>query len=242
MLKVIRCLLLFGILDPESKSKGAQGFGNCVRLVGKSFSKIIQRNSGLLTTFDLHIDSSSVGLKEDEVFRVAVELTPDSILPGSKITNSKLTDSKPSLKIFDRQTLYNKFKYCADDAVELKLCMCDKKKSSNNVPPLLKTTEMKKLISSPMFGSKPEISDLYEGCLFQITRTGKISVAYEVANSCVGKTFAVKVEGEAFFFLISRKLPMEFLVKPNTVHFLFSSTRQILNHSHLDVKIKVTKV
>ncbi|XP_031555080.1 uncharacterized protein LOC116291986, partial [Actinia tenebrosa] len=212
--------------DSESKSKGPQGFGKCVRFVGKSFTKIVQRNSGLLTTFDLHIDSSSVGLKDDEVFRVAVELT----------------GLKPSLKFFDRQTLYNKFKGCADDAVELKLCMCDRTKTSSYKPGPLKTAEMKKLISSRMFGSKTVVKDLYEGCLFQIIRTSKVSVAYEVANSCIGKTFSVKAEGESYYFLMSRELPMEFLVKPNTVHFMFSSTRQILNHSHLDIKIKVAKM
>lgn len=179
---------------------------------------------------DIHIDAKAVGLKEDEVTRVAVEFNGQTL----------------SLKSYERQTLYNKFKSCDDKSVDLKLCICDKSKTpiKDGKPRVLKTAEMKKFISSPMFGTEGKIKDLHGGCLFQIIRqhSSKISVVYEVANSCEGKTFKVSVSGSIEYVFVSRPLPFEITAEPNGIYFIFSAVRQILNHSHMDITISATKV
>ncbi|XP_022800581.1 uncharacterized protein LOC111338367 isoform X2 [Stylophora pistillata] len=50
------------------------GYGNCQRLVGKTFANIVQRSQGdsVTTTMDLHVVPPA-GYKEDEIFKVSVK-------------------------------------------------------------------------------------------------------------------------------------------------------------------------
>ncbi|KAJ7315081.1 ligand-gated sodium channel [Desmophyllum pertusum] len=50
------------------------GYGNCERLVGKSFTNVMERLQGdyILTTMDLHVVPPT-GYKEDEVFKVSLK-------------------------------------------------------------------------------------------------------------------------------------------------------------------------
>jgi hypothetical protein len=214
----------------KTASTVVKGYGNCVRLTGTSFRNIIQSKSGKLTTLELHIDPNNIGLKENEIITAAVEFNSETL----------------TLKVHDRQTLYNKFKSCVDNTVDLKICACDKRKTTNTsgIVRVLKTDEMKSLVSSPMFGSETKIKDLHGGCLFQITRqhSSRISVAYEVANSCIGKTFRITVKGSLYYVFLSRSIPFYLTVEPNSVYFMFSAVRQILNHSHMDITLTATKV
>ena len=178
------------------KNSVLKGYGNCVRLIGSSFRNVIQSNTGSLTRLDLHVDSKTFGLKEDEIFTVAIELNGET----------------PTLKSYVRQTLYNKFKECVDKNVDIKICACDKTKPKNDQTlRVLKTDDMKKLISSPMFETEAKVKDLHGGCLFQIARhhSSRISIAYEVANSCQGQTFKVSVSGSLFYVLSSRPFPLK---------------------------------
>lgn len=206
-----------------------KGYGNCVRLIGSSFRNIVQSNTGSLTRLDLHVDSKTFGLKEDEIYTVAIELKGET----------------PTLKSFVRRTLYNKFKGCVDKNVDIKICACDKTKpKSDQTVRVLKTEDMKSLVSSSMFGTDVQVKDIHGGCLFQISRqhSSKISIAYEVANSCEGQTFKVSVSGSLFYVLSSRPFPFEVTVEPNSIYFLFSAGRQILGHSHMDITISARKV
>jgi hypothetical protein len=209
----------------KAKSARVKGYGRCIRLIGSSIRNIIQSKSGSLTSFDLHINVASVGLKKDEIFKVAVGIN----------------DGVPTLKTYARQTMYNKFKNCVDEAVDIELCVCDKTKKTKDFGKIRALTdqEMNSLISSPMFGSEAELKDLYNGCLFQITRkhlSGN-SIVYEVANSCKNKKLVVSVTGYTSFVFLTRELPMEFSVEPNTVHFMFAATNQVFSHSIMNIEV-----
>jgi len=213
----------FLFIGISKRSSVAKGYGNCVRLVGTSFRNVIQSVSGTSITFNIHVNATNVGLKDDEIFAVAIELQGE----------------KPILKSYDRQTLYNKFKSCVDASVEIKLCVCDKRKPLNKVTQVMKT-----FISTPMFDSEATIKDLHGGCLFQVTRQHRssFSIAYEIANTCVGQKFTISVSGSVYYVFVSRTLPFQVVVEPNGVYFLFSATRQILNNSYMDIKLTATKV
>jgi len=156
----------------------------------------------------------------------------------------RLQDGVPLLVFYDRQTLYNKFKTCVDNSVDIKLCICDKTWSASAKHSLLHLDKKRLKDSSihNMFQSRANITILYRDCLFQIKRShpSGLSVAYEVINACEDKTFKIEVKGSTYYVFLSKKLPMVFIVEPNTAQFLFSGARQILNHSHLDIKISVS--
>ena len=220
-------MLIVDFLGINRSSSVLTGFGNCVRLVGKSFDKIVQSVTGSSVTFNLHVDATKVGLKDDEIFTIGIELK----------------GGIPTLKSYDRQTLYNKFKTCADTTVELKLCVCDKRKNIKSVT-VLPSAAMKDFVSTPIFDSEAKIKDLHGGCLFQISRQHKssFSIAYEIANSCVGQIFRISVSGSLYYVFVSRSLPFDVVVEPNSIYFLFSATRQILNNSYMDISVKASKM
>ncbi|KAK3727950.1 hypothetical protein QZH41_004899 [Actinostola sp. cb2023] len=128
----------------QARSLGMKGYGRCIRMTGKSFRSIVQTKSGSHVTFDLHMDASSVGLQEDEVFRVAVQLEKGI----------------PSLVFYDRQTLYNKFKDCVDESVELKLCICDKRTPLNDAVRRMDSKEIRNVVVNSMFGSKSFLKNI----------------------------------------------------------------------------------
>lgn len=204
-----------------------KGYGRCIRLMGTTINNIIQSKSGSTVSLDLHINATSVGLQQDEIFKVAIALN----------------NEVPTLKTFARQTMYNKFKLCVDDSVDIKLCICDRRrKREKSVLKPLEKQQMKALISSKMFGSPAQVKAIYKGCLYQIVRehlSGN-SVVYEFANSCE-ETFSVTVNGYIEFVTLTRRLPIEMRLEPNTIQFMFAATKQVFSHSymHFQVSVKV---
>lgn len=221
---LIPAIVLSGITKNSSVHKG---YGNCARMIGTSFRHIVQSISGTKSTFDVHVSGTNLGLQDDEIFTFVVELS----------------GSVPTLKSYNRQTLYSKFKPCSDQSVEIKLCACDKRKSVTEVK-VLKPEEMKALMKTPVFDSNPEIKDLHGGCLFQITRKHKssLSIAYEVANACKEQKFRISVSGSIEYILVSRSLPFNVVAEPNEILFLFSATRQIMNFSFMDIRLSASKI
>lgn len=140
-----------------------------------------------------------------------------------------------TMKSFDRHSRYSKFKACADESVDLKLCAC----ANGETKSIIETTnEMKHFIAQPMFGAKTEFKEIHSGCLFVMKRRhNTIAVAYELANVCADKSFKVLINGKDYNMLLSKVVPFTVSVRPRTIHFLLSAIRYIMNDSYFDVSI-----
>ena len=209
-----------------SIGKSSKGFGNCKRLIGSSFRNIAQ--TGTLTTFDLHVNALAVGLDEDEIFQVAVVAEA----------------GKAVFKSYDRLTMYNKFKDCVDESVDIKLCVCDQRiKRKTSEPSLLwNRKEINTFMRTPMFRSKNTIKTLHEDCLFEVNRChGELTCAIEVANICKNQSLTVVVKGLAVSAFISSSLPIEILVQPNTMYFLYSFTKRTSSRGRMEASLEVKK-
>ena len=215
------------ILSGQS-GKNTRGYGKCTRLVGKSYDHSVERQSGstILTNFDLHF-APPAGYKKDEVIKAEVE---HPLKPANGVT----------MKSFDRQSQYSKFKSCADESVDIKLCAC----AQGETKSVIETTEdMKALIAQPMFGATTELKDLHSGCVFLLKRRhNTIAVAYEVANICADKTFKVSVTGSNYNMLLSQSVPMSVTLRPRTIHFLLSAIRYVMNDSYFNFSPSVELV
>ena len=200
------------------------GFGNCMRLVGRSYGFAFERQfaGDIITTFDLHVDPPR-GSSEDEVFKIEVRhrMKPENgVAMGS----------------YNRESLYSKFSTCADKSVDIKLCAC----AQESVDFTRTASAMKNFIQRPMFGAKTELEDLKTGCLFLMARRHlTFAFAYEVANICADKTFKVTMKGHERNMLLSQDLPITLIVKPTTIHFLISGVRYVINDSYFDKKVDV---
>ena len=197
-----------GIGDVHSSTQRF-GYGNCQRLVGKSFTNILQRFQGeyVLTTMDLHVFPPA-GYKEDEVFKVSLKSYAQ---PKDKVW----------LTSYTRQSRYSKFESCADKSVDVRLCACPKEQTAG-------TEKSGDSASVPrkMFGSETIVKDLDSGCLLFLRRNhGLTAVAVEVTNVCENSTYKFKLDGGGTERLFSKTLPVNVKLSPKTFYFLTSITK-----------------
>lgn len=187
------------------------GYGNCERLVGKSFSKGIKRFRGefIVTSMDIHVFPPT-GYNEDEVFRVTVKQFAEP-KDGVFFLNSI------------RVTTYSKFELCADKSVDIKLCACAKNQITR------KEVLFENGVPSKMFGSTTVVKNLDSNCLLFMRRDyGSFSFALEVANVCTNTTYKFTMTGSTDQRIFTNTLPISLELPPKTFHFLTSVTKYIV--------------
>ena len=175
---------------------------------------------------DIRVEAGDVVPQREDIFHVQV-VTKEIL--GEKSLQMELLN-------YDRLTLFGKYAACADDALELKLCVCSKNAntSQSEIAPL-----------SPEgwvhFGQRPVVRKLDNTkCLRLITwsHDKKNSNAYEVANVCQNQPFRVKIEAvKASNVKLSRELPVYLDVKPQSVLFALSVRKHV---SYWDSKVEIT--
>ncbi|PFX11831.1 hypothetical protein AWC38_SpisGene24313 [Stylophora pistillata] len=204
------CLMTLA-LAPRANSTG---YGNCERLVGKSFSKGIKRNRGefIVTSMDIHVFPPT-GYNEDEVFRVSVKQFAQP-KDGVFFLNSI------------RVSTYSKFAHCADKSVDIKLCACAKTQTSDVAK---KGLLFENGVPSRMFDSKTAVKNLDSNCLLFLRRDhGSLSFALEVANVCSNATYEFTMTGSTDQRVFTNTLPISLELPPKTCHFLTSVSKYIV--------------
>ena len=172
--------------------------------MGKSFTNIVQRyqEEFIMTTMNLHIIPPT-GYNEDEVFKVSLK----------QYAQDK---DKVWLTSYVRQSKYSKFKPCADNSVDIKLCACAKNRGEatvNGVP-------------RAMFGSDTIVKDLDSGCLLFLRRDyANVALALEVTNNCSNRTYKFELSGSPGERVYSNPLPIKLELAPRTFYFLTSVNR-----------------
>lgn len=155
-----------------------------------------------MTTMNLHIIPPT-GYNEDEVFKVSLK----------QYAQDK---DKVWLTSYVRQSMYSKFKSCADYSVDIKLCACAKKSGEatpNGVP-------------RAMFGSDTIVKDLDSGCLLFLRRDyANVALALEVTNNCSDRTYKLELSGSPGDRVYSNPLPIKLELDPRTFYFLTSVNR-----------------
>ncbi|EDO47581.1 predicted protein [Nematostella vectensis] len=208
---------------PGPSSFGMLGYGRCSHLIGQSFTNVRERHSGnyVYASIDIHVSTEHA---RNGIFQVALKRT----------TNGESLE----LVSWNRHSLYNPFKTCKDRQVDVQLCICNTKKLNNtNSARALNT-----LIPKTVFGVAPVLETLYSNCLFLVRRDHcGISTAYELANSCHGRSFMVDVSGSSLDdVIVSRGLPFVSTVQYRTVSFLFSVIRKVYDGRSFQPRIVVT--
>ena len=125
-----------------------------------------------MTSMNLHVIPPT-GHNEDEVFKVSLK----------QYAQDK---DKVWLTSYLRQSKYSKFKSCADNSVDIKLCACAKEETASATKSGETTATG---VPSKMFGSETIVIDLDSGCLLLLRRNyAKIALALEVTNICTDRT------------------------------------------------------
>ena len=198
---------------------------SCKRLEPLWFENVRERNSktdgSLITSMDIGVKSGDVVSQHQDIFHVEVKTKEISEQRSLNMT----------LLTYDRLTLFGKYKMCADDGVELKLCVC-----SRNASKISLAVESHKRWEH--FGQRPVFKNISnKPCLWLMIRRYSKANSYEVANFCPGKSFRVKVDAEASNMKFSRQLPLTLDAKPGEVIFAFSVGKHL---SYWDAEISIT--
>lgn len=200
-------ILSVTFLLEDKDSKKNQGYGNCERLVGKSFTDVVKRFQGefIFTTMDVHVVPPN-GYQEDEIYKVSVKQY-----------------SKPRQGVFFlsfvRVTKYNKFVTCQDKSVDIKLCACAKNQTSNTKNGVL----LENGVPREMFGAETKVKNLDSNCLLFLRRDfGTFSFTLEVTNVCTDRTYKFSMTGSMDQRIFSTALPINRVLPPKTFFFLTS--------------------
>ncbi|PFX31742.1 hypothetical protein AWC38_SpisGene3494 [Stylophora pistillata] len=203
-------------IQRQHREEGASstGYGNCERLVGKSFSKGIKRNRGefMVTSMHIHVFPPT-GYNEDEVFRVSVK---------------QFAQPKDGIFFLNsiRVSTYSKFANCADKSVDIKLCACAKTQTSDVTK---KGLLFENGVPSKMFDTKTAVKNLDSNCLLFLRRDhGLFSFALEVANVCPNATSEFTKTGSTDQRVFTNTLPISLELPPKTFHFLTSVSKYIV--------------
>ena len=201
-------ILSVTFLLEDKDSKKNQGYGNCERLIGKSFTDVVKRFQGefILTTMDVHVVPPN-GYQEDEIYKVSVKQY-----------------SKPRQGVFFlsfvRVTKYNKFVTCQDKSVDIKLCACAKNQTSNNTK---NGVLLENGVPREMFGAETKVKNLDSNCLLFLRRDfGTFSFTLEVTNVCTDRTYKFSMTGSMDQRIFSTALPINRVLPPKTFFFLTS--------------------
>ena len=162
-----------------------------------------------MTTMTLHV-IPPVGYNEDEVFKVSLK----------QYAQDK---DKVELTSYVRQSKYSKFKSCADDSVDVKLCACAREGSASATKSSETTANG---VPRKMFGSDTIMKDLDSGCLLFLRRNyAKVGLALEVTNVCSDRTYKFELSSLPGDRVYSNTLPIKLELAPKTFYFLTSLNR-----------------
>ncbi|KAI8502957.1 hypothetical protein Bbelb_196590 [Branchiostoma belcheri] len=152
----------FGAANPQAVS----GFGSCQRLVAHSFNNVKERH-------DKSGDSSG---QSEDIFTVVVQFDENE-------------DAAMTLLGYERVSKYGHYAKCADEGVNVKLCVCSLKKPLK--PPEVNKVPRWNLHYPMVLGRKTKVSELDKGCLFALYRQNESGVSFELANVCPNFTYTV---------------------------------------------------
>ncbi|KAL9967593.1 hypothetical protein ACROYT_G025855, partial [Oculina patagonica] len=218
-------------------AKQVQGYGNCQRLVGKSFSKIRRRAQGgnFITTMDITVTPGN------EIFEVQIRY-PQRLKKQTSFLN---------LTVFERITIYRHFRKCVDSSVSLALCICGnnklqkqptKRKRRKWIQIKSREDVLEIIYQSHSFASQTRVKDIHKGCLLLMYRNhGGRSTSFEISNTCDDRTYHVTIsvtDLNTKKYFVSRKIPFSIFVPQRTIHFLLVIKRFEKFSHNLRLKVK----
>ena len=202
----------------NSRVKIRPVFSACRRLHPLRFENVRERNSksdgALITSFDIYFQAGNVVRHGEDIFHVEVK--------SIDMTNQNSLEME--LAHFDRLTLYGKYEVCADQGVQLKLCICSKNQDQTS-----STTQLGKapwVHYTTFLSNRPKARNIGDSkCLFLIKRNHSEgqSIAFEVVNTCPDENFTLEISAEFNNLRLSRKLPFEMSVRAGSIKFAFSA-------------------
>ena len=207
---------------------------SCERLVPIWFENVRERNSPndghLITSMDIYVKAGDVVKQKEDIFHVEIK--------------SKESPSERSLDMtllsYDRLSMFGKYKDCADQGVDLKLCVCSRNRSRIVTSDINKPETVLREDYASRFGKPPSVKLLVPGgCLHLIEHIYSDkgdSFAYEIGNFCGDRMFEAVLEVESSNMRLSRAAPFEVKILPGRTVFVLSAKKRV---HYWNGKIKV---
>ena len=206
-------------LENYQTQRPLSGFGSCERLKGERFDNIREKWVGdmLTVTLDIYV-------QHQELFSVTVQVTSGGVIMDMKLIQ------------YTRFSEYGIYQPCADQGVDLRLCICKQRLLIRNSVATSKlsfvTKENYTTTKEPptpewqhygdVFNSITKADDMHESCLFILLREHKSGVIFEAANSCSFVLYTIELDLSLNNMRISEKVPLHKELGPGVIHFLMA--------------------
>lgn len=192
------------------------GFGKCQRMVGYSFKKVRHR-----------MEKGKNVVTMDIIVKPMNEIFEAQFRYSEKTRGIRDLAELSSLR---RVSIYRHFKHCVDPRVPLDHCVCHNKtrktrRKSWKWIEVKTTADILNIIKrTTSFNSKTSVRNLHGNCLLWLSRKHDTkTVVYEIANACSDRKYKVRIAGRSKgAFISTRDLPISIILRPLTIHFLFS--------------------
>ena len=218
------------IQDHQIEKRTEGKVPGCRMLTPTSFYNVRERNKGgkLITSLDFMTSPGADSTNHHEVFHVEIE---------SEI-NRKLSSRKMKLLSYDRISKYGPYRSCADEDIDMRLCVCDMTKTNN------KHERIEDLVAHEIGFEYPRLSETVDvsivknsrisACLYlrkiaypELTsesKTSLYSITYELANVCATR-IRVKFEITVDNLKTSVDGPFDQNLEPYSTRYIVTAIR-----------------
>ncbi|KAH9495725.1 hypothetical protein Btru_016147 [Bulinus truncatus] len=185
-------------VSKQSSSKEQKAFKKCQRLVLQDVRNI-KKSYGVLGTevvkMDLHV-------QEGHIFFVAVS-----------VKHQEDQRTLAVLEKYDRITPYGIFSACADDGVDLSLCICDMPTQQAAMDSSVKERpDFSDMHLLPNFEVQTQMLKSEDNCVMLLTVKHEKGAVIFVANSCSNKSFQLKMKMEAEEDVVYSPPPVNYII------------------------------
>ena len=161
----------------------------------------------IVTHLDIHVPAGKNASQEDDVFFVTVH------------TILSHTHYRLHLVNYDRISSYGQYQVCADDGVDIKLCVCSLirpiRRPEYNIPSW-------HLTYTVVFGNPRKIQKLNNSCLYIYERRMDSSgIILEASSDCRNSTYMLEINPDVILNIVSSSpLPHRVKLCPGDMTFL----------------------
>ncbi|XP_038647662.1 uncharacterized protein LOC119963118 [Scyliorhinus canicula] len=203
------------ILQQQQTGKNShKGYKACQRLIGVRFENVKiheEHKNETIVKLDLYVKASESAGHYEEKYLVVIDFRSQ-------------VDTAMTFVGFDRLTPYSPYEVCADNDVDLRLCICDLENGHE-----ASTSVWKNVLTASITWTETNFSSIHESCLYLIKRQYSSGIVLAVGNVCPHMQYDIEFDFLTVNMHSSSVMPVNVTLWPGTEELLtvgFQKTKQ----------------
>ncbi|XP_075462075.1 uncharacterized protein LOC142497724 isoform X2 [Ascaphus truei] len=200
--------------------------GTCLKLIAIRFDSIKRSTQDSLSeatiSLDLYVKHAGMVNNEEERFTVTVLFSSAIHMEGILFLG------------YNRMTPYSTYRQCADPAVDIRLCICEREHFRGNKT---SKTDRDYVVAESVLWTRTYRSVVHKPCLYLLTRNYTAGVVLSICNICFDMQYNIHFDFLTINLHSSSKMPISQVIGPKMEKLLVVRIRKV---EHLPWKYKYT--